>query len=234
MNEKQKAVEYFEKNRLKYVCPLECVKHDNIEFLYSEKDGVFLFDESAKIHMLATDSPEVCALAAREVENVDLLLCHNAFEFEFFKDKFHFSGCNKCYQAVWTKGKIPLSGVCEIKRFEPTEENIDIVFKNYTLGFERERIAFLMREFGVYGAFVNGSLAGFMGRHEERSMGLLEVFPPFRRRGIGTELENFLINDLLTRGETPFAHVICDNVGSLELHRKSGFSFYDGFVYWLY
>ena len=38
---------------------------------------------------------------------------------------------------------------------------------------------------GMLGAFVDGTLAGFAGFHGEGSIGLLEVLPAYRRRGLG-------------------------------------------------
>ncbi|MFQ7452543.1 MAG: GNAT family N-acetyltransferase [Flavonifractor plautii] len=37
----------------------------------------------------------------------------------------------------------------------------------------------------MLGAFVDGTLAGFAGFHGEGSIGLLEVLPAYRRRGLG-------------------------------------------------
>ena len=39
-----------------------------------------------------------------------------------------------------------------------------------------------------FGAFVDGQLAGFVGEHSEGSMGMLEIFPAYRRRGLGYSL----------------------------------------------
>ena len=41
---------------------------------------------------------------------------------------------------------------------------------------------------GMLGAFVDGTLAGFAGFHGEGSIGLLEVLPAYRRRGLGEAL----------------------------------------------
>ena len=39
------------------------------------------------------------------------------------------------------------------------------------------------------GAFLDGVLAGLIGIHEEGSIGMLEVLPAYRRRGLGYALE---------------------------------------------
>ena len=65
-------------------------------------------------------------------------------------------------------------------------------------------------------------VAGFIGTHSEGSMGMLEVLPEFRRKGYGLALEQFLIAWHLSRGWTPFGHVIDGNEPSLRLQQKAG------------
>ena len=65
---------------------------------------------------------------------------------------------------------------------------------------------------GMLGAFVDGERAGFAGFHIEGAIGMLEVLPPFRRRGIG---EALLRGDgtalALSRGQYAFGQVFTDN-----------------------
>jgi len=229
------ALNYLNKDVVKHIGMIECVKHDKIEYLYCAEDGVFLYDESAKVHMIATDSAEVCAKAFEMRESLPLLVCHNEFEYDIAKEKFGLCGLNKCYQVVWLNEERPkLTGVCEVKKLEPTEENINIIYDNYTLSFTKEHIKYIMEYMGMYGAYVDGKIVGFMGRHEERSLGLLEIFPEYRRRGIATELENYMLNMLVDNGEVPYAHIIYTNEKSLAMHVKRGFTFSKTFVYWLF
>lgn len=232
---KDAALSYLGKNYLKHAGIIECVRHDDIDYLYVGGDGVFIYDRSAKIYMMATDSPAVSFEALKRCEGASLIVCHNDFEYEQIRDKFGLYGLNKCHQVVWTSGKkLPLSGVCEVKRLELTEENIDFVFEHYTLAFDREHIAYIMKNMGMYGGYIDGKLVGFIGRHEERSMGLLEVLPAYRRMGIGTEIESYLINDLLENGEVPYAHIIYGNEKSVAMHVKFGFAFSETPVFWLF
>ena len=85
----------------------------------------------------------------------------------------------------------------------------------------------------TFGAFVGGALAGFIGTHAEGSMGMLEIFPEYRRRGLGCALEAGLIRRLLERGEIPFCQVIEGNEASMRLQEKLGMTFSDEPVYWM-
>ena len=85
-----------------------------------------------------------------------------------------------------------------------------------------EDMADIMREKGVFGAIADGKLVGFIGRHDDGSMGMLEVFDSARRRGGGSALERFLSTCGMTYGRTPYCDVFTDNPGSLALQQKLG------------
>lgn len=72
------------------------------------------------------------------------------------------------------------------------------------------------------GIDANGTLVGFIGEHEEASMGMLEVFPAARRHGYAFALEAALIDELLRAGRVPFCHVAPANEASRGLQRKLG------------
>lgn len=74
----------------------------------------------------------------------------------------------------------------------------------------------------MLGAFDGELLVGFIGVHAEGSMGLLQVRPDYRRRGIGKLLEFHQINRHLARGETPYGSVLTTNEASLALQRSLG------------
>lgn len=80
----------------------------------------------------------------------------------------------------------------------------------------------------------SGEFVGFIGRHPEGSMGLLQVFPEYRRQGYGEELESFMINRFLEEGRVPYAHIIVDNEKSMNLQKKLGYEVADKKIYWLF
>ena len=74
----------------------------------------------------------------------------------------------------------------------------------------------------LFGVFESDALAGFAGFHDDGSMGMLEILPPFRRRGYAAQLEAFLIAAALKESRTPYCHVVDGNEASLHLQRKMG------------
>ena len=85
----------------------------------------------------------------------------------------------------------------------------------------------------LFGGFLGGIMVGFAGRHTEGSIGLLEVFPPYRRQGFATVLERHMINQELALGHTPFGQVLTDNAPSLALQRSLGMTLSKEPLYWL-
>ena len=85
----------------------------------------------------------------------------------------------------------------------------------------------------LYGAFLDGKLAGFVGTHDEGSIGALTVVPEFRRRGLGTYLECLAIRKALERGDLPFGQVAPGNGASLALQRSLGMTISREMVCWM-
>ena len=98
---------------------------------------------------------------------------------------------------------------------------------------DSEYLSWLLERRALYGAFRNGELVGFIGKHAEGSMGLLEVLPAWRRQGVGENLERFLIARELEQGDVPYCQVFTDNQASLALQRKLGLTLAEGTVIWL-
>ena len=118
----------------------------------------------------------------------------------------------------------------QIRRLD--ESHLSFVLRHYHMmddeTYLRERI-----DEGMFGVFVGGELVGFIGTHDERSIGLLEILPEYRRLGLAFALEAHLINRLLEQGRIPFSQVSVDNEPSLALQRKLGMEFSDATVHWL-
>ena len=73
------------------------------------------------------------------------------------------------------------------------------IHKDEDEGYLRDRL-----ESGVMlGAFDGDILIGFIGVHGEGAMGLLQVHPDYRRRGVGKLLEAHQINHHLAWGVDP-------------------------------
>ena len=82
--------------------------------------------------------------------------------------------------------------------------------------------------------YVSGQLVGFIGEHLEGSMGLLYIFPEFRRRGYGAALEKRLIAKTMEAGFVPFGQVETGNAESLRLQKKLGMTVSEKPILWMW
>ncbi len=65
-------------------------------------------------------------------------------------------------------------------------------------------------------------------------MGLLYVFPEYRRRGFGAALQTHFIARTLDAGFIPFGQVEKDNLNSLRLQRKLGMTQSEHLIVWMW
>ena len=125
----------------------------------------------------------------------------------------------RCTQWVYEKGEPPCPVTADIRPL--TQEHAALAASVYHDGdgaYIRDRI-----EHGtLFGVFESDALAGFAGFHDDGSMGMLEILPPFRRRGYAAQLEAFLIAAALKEGRAPYCHVVDGNEASLHLQWKMG------------
>ena len=76
-------------------------------------------------------------------------------------------------------------------------------------------------------------LCGFVGLHQEGSIGFLYVLPSKRHRGIAMELEKRMIQKQLEKGRFPYVHVMEHNKASLSLQKKAGMVIDPNLFYWI-
>lgn len=77
----------------------------------------------------------------------------------------------------------------------------------------------------MLGAFLNNNLCGFIGNHEEGSIWMLEVFPEYMGKGIGSTLQIAATNDALVKKRYPYGQVIETNLASIALQKSLIFNF---------
>jgi tRNA (guanine37-N1)-methyltransferase len=234
MNEK--AANYLLGDRLQHIDMLEELTVPGVKVLYAGDDGVLLqsgdlFQLSARPGtkgrfepLLLSALPETgeCMVTLHTPELVAPLLSRNGFSLMM--------DCRNCvYDAPGPVAYCVPRGV-EIRPLE--RSHLDFVLAHYhtvdDADYIRERI-----DAGMFGAFADGTPAGFIGTHDERSIGMLEVLPDYQRRGLAFALEARMINHLLSAGRVPFCQVEVHNAASFALQRKLGLTVSTHMIHWL-
>ena len=233
---KTTAINYLLRDRLKNIDILEIMQMPSARLHYAGGDGVLL--EHDDLFLLSADDGTSAKflpvlLSVLPENKPSLVILHGGELLQPLKEQHGYHTLMDCCHAVYDrKEPIPftLPAGAEIRRLD--ERHVDFVHAHYhtvdDVDYIRERV-----EEGMFGAFVGGDFAGFIGTHDERSIGLLFVLPEYRRIGLAFALEAVMANHLLSIGRLPFCQVQLQNEPSFALQRKLGFTVSDQPIYWL-
>ncbi len=237
---KQRALNYLMKNKLAHADMLEVLSRDQARLLHADENGVLLFDEPSGAWMASAADEDMgerlLSLVPREEKEL-LFSVHQDFLRDSISRRFGRNYVSACTQFVYTRKRPPekTPGMQEYEIRPLTAEAAEEVYAGYPHHdiYSLEDIQERIGAGALFGAFVEGGLAGFAGFHREGGMGMLEVLPQYRRRGIGEALEQYLIRFFLERGWTPFCQVFLGNEPSEALQKKLGLRRAQGRVYWI-
>lgn len=228
-----RALEYLKKDKLLHMDMIEDIRRGQAQILALLPEGVILKDCVSGVYMVTAENKDAGErLLSAADRKAELFTCHQAFLADSVRDRFGKKEINACWQTVYTRKTpfMPEPGL-EIRQLE--ESFLDVVAAHYHLTQEKEYLRKRLQKGMMWGAFWQGELAGFIGLHEEGAMGMLVVLEGFRRRGIAAALERHLMNELLEKGNTPYAQVFTDNEISLNLQKKLGLKVCREKIYWI-
>lgn len=230
---KEQALQYLKKKPLLHVSMTEPIRRGQAEILKAAPQGVLLKILKDDILMLSADTPETGMALLSDFETIPTIVVHQEFLIEPIMQMYKKEGTTICHQAVYTK-KEPFAIPAEADIRLLDERYCQTMADYYHLSDDPEYMRELVNLGVMHGIFVENNLAGFIGMHTEGSMGLLEIFPEYQNRGLGTILQKYMINFILQKGWIPFGQVIVGNEASMNLQRKLGMEFADGKVTWIY
>lgn len=231
MNTRQRALAYLEKDRLRFADMLEPLRRGSADLLYAQTDGVLLYEREGEIYMMSARTPAGAEACFAAVSQCGLLVGHETWYREEAAARFGFPEGRLCHQVLWP-GKLPPPRPRADLRPLPVER-AGWVYAHYSHPFGGvEYMEGVLRR-GMLGAYVDGALAGFVGFHDEGSIGMLEVLPRYQRRGLGKALLHGAVRLALERGMIPFGQVFCGNDASLTLQRRAGMQVSEPVLFWL-
>ena len=224
---KEKALEFLNKDYLLNVDMIECIRRDICRILYASDKAVLIVADSGWVHMLSCEDREL-GLELIKTHQPPWVVLHQMDMREAVAGLGYRIG-DECWQSAYTKTTPMEETLADIRRLD--RRFLKRIADNYELADEGE-IAALLDAGVIYGAFAGGELAGFIGRHEEGSVGLLFVFPEFRRMGIAEALERNYVNRELAEGNVAYGQIFVGNTPSRQLQEKLGMDFSDKFICW--
>lgn len=234
MTIEEKALEYLEKDILAHIDMTEVIKRGFADIYYAGDDGVAMAETKGGVQYLSVTEPEAGERLLSFFKEGVPVIVHQQFMAERARESLKLKGYNECREFTYLKKEKSYTKAEGIEVRKLSMEWLTKVSEIYHLLDEPEYIRLLLEEGVMHGAFIEGELAGFIGMHTEGCMGLLEVLPDYRRRGIGELLERYMIDWNLLRGFVPFCQVFTDNEASLRLQEKLGLTASDKYLWWVY
>lgn len=229
---KSRALEYLVKDPLLHMGMIEPIRRDTAEILYAEKDGVLMKEEKSNAYMISVDNFEKGQELINSILKCNLIVAHQKYMIDYISNRFGLTEKLECVQAAYMdKTKIHTKEELEIRQLEPNQ--IEVILKHYNK-LSNNEIDMLLKNGSLFGGYKNHVLIGFIGNHLEGSIGLLEIFPEYRRLGYGTILESYMVNKTLEDGLVPFTQVEIENKKSIALQKKLGFKISKDKLYWLF
>ncbi len=217
---------------------IDCLGLDRVlkrgtgEVIFESENALFIRDSMSGAFMLACrDAAEGMAILDRCGKNCDLLMVSDHALGEAAFDKYGFSEKLECYQVAYY-GEKPKPDT-ELTVRTAQMRDLPTLVENYDLLSPEELEKVINRQSILLG-YHQGKLAGFIGEHLEGSMGILYVFPEFRRRGFGAALQTHMIARTMEKGFIPFGQVEKDNISSLKLQEKLGMTRSDDLIVWMW
>ena len=218
---------------------IDCLGLDRVlergtgEILFESSGALFIHDSVSGAFMLACEDTEagMALLDRNGAESFDLLMVSDHALGKAAFERYGFSGKLECYQVAYY-GEKPETNT-ELTVRTARMDDLTILTENYDL-LSPEELRMLIERQSILMGYHDGELVGFIGEHLEGSMGILYVFPEFRRRGFGAALQTHMIAKTMENGYIPFGQVEKDNAASLKMQEKIGMTRSDKLIVWMW
>lgn len=226
----------FVRDPARYLDMTETVRRGEGKILAASPAGALVYvpvdDPADAIYALsAADAKEAERLCALIPPDAPYVTVHESWALPAVQARCGYRTMNPVWQVGYLS-QAPLPTPASPFQARPLDlSHLDAVRAHY----DKLETDYLLRRLTngqLFGAFLDETLAGFAGFHAEGTIGLLEVFPPYRRRGAGRLLQTCLTNLELSRGHIPYGQVFDGNAPSLALQRGLGFQISQGPLYW--
>ncbi|NLL75721.1 MAG: tRNA (guanosine(37)-N1)-methyltransferase TrmD [Clostridiales bacterium] len=233
---KQQVIEkLLKKDKFLYIDMIESLRRGRGELIYNKEGGVVVKDGDAGIYMLAAfdsvTAEEIADTILYENETGQFLV-HQECLLKSMEKRFRIEEAFPIKHAVYTQ-RVPLSVSKEITFTPLGIDYLEEVMEHYHIVPDEAYIKERLLSGNIIGAFIEDRLAGFVGIHKEGSLGILEVYEAYRRKGVAASLEAYMINRQLSCGYIPYGDVLTSNEASLHLQEKLGLCISKEILFWV-
>ena len=209
------------------------LKRGTGEIIEDQAEALFVHDTVSGAYFLACENTALClSLLDRHVDRgIGLLMASNAALGRIVFERYSFSDKLECFQVAYY-GELPVND--SILRIRvAARSDLPMLTQSYHMISPKE-MAMVVDRKTMFLGYTGDQLVGFIGEHLEGSMGLLYVFPEFRRKGIATALEKYYIDRTMEKGFVPFGQVEKNNKESLLLQKKLNMTQSEKLTIWMW
>ena len=231
------TISYLSQNPLAHMDMLTPINRGTADIIFAAETGVCLLDTKSQVYMLSVENREIGENLIKMLPEGALVTFHQEYMAEYFKATAKHKTFLVNHQAVYFgKELLPTSDAIALKPLD--ESYLGIITDNYDVDVGADYLRRVVSEGNLFGGFAEvgcagAELVGFVGIHEEGSIGFLKIFGKYARSGYGTALVAHITNYQLTRGNVPFAQISVGNEVSLGVFRKLGYEVSAERVYWV-
>lgn len=236
------------KDKLHYIAMSELIHRAQAQLLFWGDEGILLKDRKSDVYMISATGKEAGSkildtvflgdadkernadTAKLSLNDEDMFVTYESFMNDVLAERFGYTRIYDCVTYAYTrKEALPVKHT-DIRPLDCGA--LECICEHYHQA-EKSYIKSLLLSGSLFGIYEEGQLAGFMGEHKEGSMGLLEIFPAYRNKGLATALESYIINRTLKKGYIPYCNVFSDNAESIGLQEKLGLYPAKKKIWWL-
>lgn len=207
------------------------------EIFYDGEHGVMIHEVRSDALMIDIDDVDLFKQIYEKshLEKYQLIQTKQEDIKDLLVNQYHKNYQFSCYQAVYLRRDKVIVDLPENVEIHVLDESYcQEVYQRYQYDFSEDYILNKVHRGHLWGLFENQQLAGFIGIHDEGSMGMLEIFESYRRKGYASLLEKYLINYFMDQGWIPFCQINIHNHASLMLQRKLGLTISQNECFWLF
>ena len=226
------------KQKLLHIDMIELINRGRAVLVTKENENILFKDKDTGVFYYTGEAEYLNQLPESIKGTIKKIVLHQDTMAEEVSEWLHPTAMMICYQSVYTlKERMAINGLYRADG-TPTEEGlvicpltmeqfavvrdtyelVEIGQQEYGVDYVEERI----RSGCMFGAFVGGTLAGYIGIHNDGSLGMLHVLEAYRGRKIGKALQTYLCNYALDLGWIPYGQVEVDNEVSMKLQESLG------------
>jgi len=209
------------------------IKRGTGKILEEQDNALLVFDHVGEGYFLACEDKAlgISILDKHNASQFPLLMIANYELAQIAFERYAFDDRLICYQVAYY-GEKPDAASRLVFRVADAKD-VPTIMQAYDRISEEEMHKVVERKSIMLG-YEGQNLAGFIGEHLEGSMGMLYVYPQFRGKGYGTELEKKYIAYTMDRGFIPFGQVEKNNTISLALQKKLGMTQPKNLICWMW